>query len=133
MKTVMRSPTPASTAATPPRPTGQRGEARAFKAEMDITELDDRRRASLTWPGRGVEISGSQLVFRSRRMCYAGRSLCFAVHLVDDRPVPLFGEVASSEYDGDGLYKTVLSLLPLPEDESIKVWLAGVSGHSPRT
>ncbi len=38
----------------------------------------------------------------------------------------------SCEYDGDGLYKTRVNLLPLPETEAIRMWINGVSGQAHR-
>jgi hypothetical protein len=98
-----------------------------FRAELDLTEIDTRGRPGTTWTGRAAELSRSQMTFRSRRMCYEGRELLMAVHLVDDRPVPLYGMVAQCEYDGDGLYRTNVNLLPLPETDAIRAWVAGVS------
>lgn len=95
----------------------------AFRAEIDLAELDDRGRPGATWAGRSFEISRAQLVFRSRRMCYEARELLVAVHLVDDKPTPLFGIVDKSEYDGDGLYRTVLSLKRLPETDAARTWI----------
>lgn len=103
-----------------------------FRAELDLAEVDTRGRPGTTWAGRASELSRSQLTFRSRRMCYEGRELVIAVHLVDDRPVPLYGIVGACEYDGDGLYKTRLNLLPLPETEPIRAWVHGVSTQSHR-
>src|ERR1043165_3069714 len=73
-----------------------------FDAELDLCELDERDRPGPTWTGKGRELSRSGMVFRSRRMCYPGRRVLAAVHLIDDMPVPLFGRVASCDYDGDG-------------------------------
>ncbi len=101
----------------------------AFKADLDLAELDERRRPGMTWPGKSYEISKNHIAFRSRRMCYLGRSLLALVHLVDDTPVPLFGEVIASEYDGDGLYRTVIGLMELPDEEPIKTWIAGQAGR----
>jgi hypothetical protein len=69
-------------------------------------------------------------VFRSRRLCYEDREIVVAVHLIDDRPAPLFGRVTRCEYDGDGLYRTTLNLAPLPQAESIKAWLASLLPRS---
>lgn len=102
----------------------------AFKAELDLAELDERGRPGATWAGRATELSRSQLTFRSRRMCYDGRELMIAVHLVDDRPVALYGVVQRSEYDGDGLYRTVVDLATLPETDSVHAWVAALA---PRT
>jgi hypothetical protein len=116
-------------AAAPARPepgAGRPGGVFSFRAELDIAEIDTRGRPGLAWTGRANELSRSQLTFRSRRMCYEGRELVVAVHLVDDRPVPLYGMVESSEYDGDGLYRTVVNLLPLPETEAVKTWVAAL-------
>lgn len=95
----------------------------AFRAELDLAELDQRGRPGPTWTGRAVDLSRGQVTIRSRRMCYEGREVVLAVHLVDDHPVPLFGIVARSDYDGDGLYKTTLNLAALPESDSIRNWM----------
>jgi len=94
-----------------------------FKAEIDMAELDERGRPGPMWAGRACELSRSQIVVTSRRMCYEGREAMIAVHLVDDRPVALFGKVLRSEYDGDGLYKTTLALAPLPETDAVVAWI----------
>lgn len=101
-----------------PRSTGHR-----FDAELDMTELDDRDRPGPTWSGRGRELSRSHLVLRSRRMCYVGKQILVAIHLIDDRPVPLLGRVFSCEYDGDGQYKIGLDLHPIPERPEIRDWI----------
>jgi hypothetical protein len=102
----------------------------AFRAELDITEIDTRGRPGVIWTGRAAELSRSHLAFRSRRMCYEGRELLLAVHLVDDRPVPLYGMVSKSDYDGDGLYRTVVNLLPIPETEIIKDWVSSLQART---
>lgn len=101
-----------------------------FRAELDIAEIDTRGRPGTTWTGRALELSRSNVAFRSRRMCYEGRELLVAVHLVDDRPVPLYGMVSKCEYDGDGLYRTSVNLLPLPETETLRAWIHGLH-HRP--
>lgn len=98
-----------------------------FKAEIDMAELDERGRPGPTWTGRACELSRSHLVVTSRRMCYATRDALIAVHLVDDRPVPLFGKVLKSEYDGDGLYKTTIALAPLPATDAVHAWITKLS------
>jgi hypothetical protein len=100
------------------RPKGSR-----FDADMEMTELDDRERPGPTWSGRGRELSRSHLVVRSRRMTYAGRQILVAVHLIDDKPVPLLGRVYLCEYDGDGQYKIGLDLLPIPDRPEIRDWI----------
>ncbi len=95
-----------------------------FKAEIDMAELDERGRPGPMWAGRACELSRSQIIVVSRRMCYEGREALVAVHLVDDRPVTLFGKVLRSEYDGDGLYKTTLALAPLPETDAVQAWIS---------
>jgi len=96
-----------------------------FSAEMDVTELDDRERPGATWGARAIALSRSALVMSSRRMCYLNRMLVLAVHLIDDEPVPLFGRVSGCEYDGDGLYRIEVELLPLPGRKVIHDWVAG--------
>jgi hypothetical protein len=97
-----------------------------FKADIDLTELDGRGRPGPGWAGKSCEISRNHIVFRSRRLCYEEREIVVAVHLIDDRPAPLFGRVTKCEYDGDGLYRTVLTLAPVPHEESIKAWLGSL-------
>lgn len=123
------SPRPAATsiAATTPietPPASSRGQnVFAFRAELDITEIDGRGRPGTVWTGRAIDLSRSSLTFRSRRMCYDGRELLMAIHLVDDRPVPLFGMISGCEYDGDGLYRTHVNLLPIPQTDAIRAWV----------
>lgn len=102
-----------------------RSGAHAFNAELDLCELDDRDRPGPTWTARGRDLSRAALSFRSRRMCYAGRRLLAAVHLIDSEPVPLFGKVRSCEYDGQGMYLVELDLLPVPEQGEVTGWLKG--------
>jgi hypothetical protein len=97
-----------------------------FRAELDLAELDERGRPGATWNGKALEISRAHLVFRSRRMCYEGRELLVAVHLIDDRPTPLSGTVTKSEYDGDGLYRTHLNLQRLPDTDAVSLWTANL-------
>ncbi len=95
-----------------------------FSAEMDVSELDDRDRPGASWGARARGLSRSALVMNSRRMCYLNRLLVIAVHLIDDEPVPLFGRVSGCEYDGDGLYRIEVELLPLPTRQPILDWIA---------
>lgn len=94
-----------------------------FRAELDLSELDERGRTGPTWTGRGCMLSRGSLVFRSRRMCYPGRHIVLAVHLLDDRPVPLFGRVSSCEYDDEGMYRTRLELMKLPGSRGVSEWI----------
>jgi len=105
---------------------GAARQVHAFSAELDIAELDGRGRPGAAWAGRACELSRSQVVFRSRRMCYQGRELVVAVHLIDDRPVCLFGKVTKCEYDGDALYRTIVAFETVPETDAIREWLAGL-------
>ena len=100
----------------------QRPEGHAFAAEMDLTELDDRRRPTLAWSARGVTLSRSNLVIRSRRMSYPGRKIAVAIHLIDSEPVPMFGVVFSCSYEGDGLYLIDLDLQQLSRFPGVKLW-----------
>jgi hypothetical protein len=111
----------------PPAPPAVRPKAHRFDTDLDLCEIDDRDRPGPKWTGRAVEVSRSHLVFRTRRMCYAGRRVLAAVHLVDAEPMPLAGRVYACEYDGDGLYKVGIDLEPVPLGPAIRAWL--VSGH----
>jgi len=99
------------------------GPSLPFRATLDVCELDDRRRPGVAWIASACELSRSQISFRSRRMCHVHREVVMAVHMVDAEPVPLFGEVAWCEYIGEGLYRTDVSLAPLPEGDWLSAWL----------
>ena len=100
-----------------PRPNGNR-----FHADIDLAELDERERPGMTWQAKASELSRSNLVLISRRMCYVGRSLAVAIHLIDDRPVPLLGRVVSCEYNDDGLYRIDIDLLKIEEGHAVYEW-----------
>lgn len=102
---------------TQPRPNGNR-----FQAEIDLAELDERDRPGMTWQAKTSELSRSNLVLVSRRMCYVGRCLAVAIHLIDDRPVPLLGRVVSCDYNDDGLYRIDLDLLKIEEGHAVYEW-----------
>jgi hypothetical protein len=102
----------------------------SFKAEVDLAELDERGRPGAVWVGKSTELSRGHIVVCSRRMCYEGREILVAVHLVDDRPIVLFGVVRMSEYEGEGQYKTVLDLATLPETDAIQAWITELSPRS---
>lgn len=113
----------------PPRPAEKKAEPAAkFDAELDVCELDDRERPGQAWTARGRELGRSHLVFRSRRMCYQGRRVLVAVHLIDDTPLPLFGQVAKCDYDGEGQYRVELELLRVPERAEVATWLSSRGG-----
>lgn len=97
-----------------------------FEAELDVAELDDRGRPVSTWGARGRELNRSALTFMSRRMCYPGRHVVVAIHLIDSSPVPLFGRVVTCEYEGDGLCRVELELLEVPEERPIRDWLDAI-------
>jgi len=95
-----------------------------FDAELDCSELDDRMRPGRTWTCRARELSRSTVVLISRRMCYTGRIVVMAVHLIDDAPVALMGRIVACEYEADGLYRVDLDLLPLPPSGPHRDWVA---------
>ncbi len=80
-------------------------------------------RPGRTWTCRARELSRSNIVLISRRMCYTGRILVMAVHLIDDAPVPLMGRIVQCEYEADGLYRVDLDLLPLPPTGPHRDWV----------
>jgi hypothetical protein len=108
--------------ATPRKP-GARPPGLRFDAELDLSELDDRDRPGLVWSARGRELSRAHMALRSRRMCYQGRRLLIAVHLIDDKPVLLVGKVTGCDYDGDGLYRVDLDLIQVPSRPEIMQWI----------
>lgn len=108
----------AAAAATPPpapaaRPHSPRGGGRAghpFRAPLGVAEVDGRDRPTAEWVARSVELGRSHVVLLSRRMVYEGRRLRVKLHLVDDRPVLLFGRVLVCDYAGDGLHRVEVAL-----------------------
>ncbi|MBN8599119.1 MAG: hypothetical protein J0L78_15710 [Planctomycetes bacterium] len=105
------------------RPSGHR-----FVADVEVSEIDERMRPGPAWVARSLELSKSHLVMESRRMCYPGRVLALAVHLIDDRPVPLLARVINCQYSDDGRYRVDLDLLRIPEGHSVYAWALGRSG-----
>ncbi len=96
-----------------------------FTAELDVTELDERRRPGPTWTAKACEIGTARVVIRARRMCYRGRQLLIAVHLIDDKPTPLYGVVHECVYDCDGLHRIDIDLEHVPtEVPAVKDWIA---------
>lgn len=100
-----------------------------FGAELDVAELDERFRPGRAWSARTRRLSRSMMVFASRRMCHMDRLLMFAVHLVDAEPAPLCGRVVGCDYESEGLYRVDVELLPLPDQRSVKAWLADLAGQ----
>lgn len=108
----------------PSAPGNSRGDRNApFDAELDTAEIDERDRPGPTWTARARGLSRSSLTFVSRRMCHAGRKILVAVHLIDERPTPLFGVVRSCEYESEGLYRTELALEAVPDRASVQSWI----------
>ncbi|MBX3389711.1 MAG: hypothetical protein KF691_09690 [Phycisphaeraceae bacterium] len=105
------------------RPAGHR-----FNADVEVSEIDERTRPGPSWVARSLELSRSHVVMESRRMCYPGRVLALAVHLIDDRPVPLLGRVVTCQYSDDGLYRVDLDLIKIPEGHSVYAWAVARSG-----
>lgn len=96
---------------------------RPFSAEIDASEIDERLRPGPVWTARARELSRSHIVVGSRRMCYVGRLVIMAIHLIDAEPTPLFGRVVECEYDGEGLYRLDLDLLECPDHRELRAWL----------
>jgi hypothetical protein len=111
------SPAPRRSGAV--RPQGHR-----FDAFLDCAELDDRMRPGHTWTARARELSRAHVIVSSRRMCYPGRIILLAIHLIDDAPAPLMGRVYSCDYDADALYRVDLDLLPMPVAGAHRDWFA---------
>lgn len=108
---------------SPIRPAGHR-----FVADVEVSEIDERTRPGPSWLAKALELSKSTIVMESRRMCYPGTVLALAVHLIDDRPVPLLARVVTCQYSDDGLYRVDLDLLKIPEGHSIYAWALARSG-----
>jgi hypothetical protein len=99
-----------------------RPKAHGFSAELDLVELDEAGRTQGVWTARAVGLSRSHLVVRSRRMVYAHRTLGVLIHLIDAKPVVLFGRAVSCEYAGEGQYVVDLDLIPIPASGPIATW-----------
>ena len=95
-----------------------------FTALLDVTELDERRRPGPTWQAKACELGTSRVVIRARRMCYRGRQLLIAVHLIDDKPTPLYGIVHECVYDCDGMHRIDIDLEHIPiAVPAVKDWI----------
>lgn len=94
-----------------------------FSAELDAAELDDRERPGAPWTAKAQIINRSHLVLLSRRMCFLGRLVIVAVHLVDDQPMILLGRTVECEYHGEGLYRVILELQKLTHNLDIDTWI----------
>lgn len=115
---------PTAKAPVPAVATGsRRPKGHPFRAEIEVSEIDDRLRPSPAWLARTVELSRSNLVFLSRRMVYNGRPLLIAIHLIDEKPTPLAGVVVDCTYDADGLYRIDIDLSPFPQDSASQRWI----------
>lgn len=106
-------------------------DARPFRAELDICELDERLKPISTWTVRSLLLSRSKIVLLSRRMSFVSRRLLLAVHQIDAQPIPLCGKVADCEYHGEGQYRIVIDLETVPKDFKITQWLE--DRRAPRT
>lgn len=125
--TTLQAPTPSPTR----RPKGS-----TFEVELDIAELSERRQFGPVWSAKSQTLSRSNLVFVARRMVHPGRTLAVAIHLVDDKPTPLFGVVVGCEYvEGSG-YRVDIDLLKMDEERVSESWLRlvmrGVPGRQAR-
>lgn len=103
-----------------------RPEGRAFTADLDLVEFDDRGRVVSTWSARACSLSRSNIVVRSRRMVYRQVPIGVLIHLIDSTPVPLFSRAYHCDYDGEGMYKIDLDLLPLPDSGPIAAWVKSI-------
>lgn len=115
---------PSSAADQEPQPLMPSGKSHVFDAEIDMCEVDDRDRAGPAWTARAKSISRSSITIRSRRMCYVGALVLVAIHLIDARPVVLHGRVRQCDYDGEGLYRLDIDLLPMPDKPTLRAWMA---------
>lgn len=94
-----------------------------FEAELDIAEIDERGRPDHPWIARARLLSRSNIVIRSRRMCYVDREVVLAIHLIDGSPVGLYGRIESCDYDGDGQYLVDIDLISLPNRPELHAWV----------
>jgi hypothetical protein len=70
------------------------------------------------------------MILLSRRMCYIGKQLLVAVHLIDAEPTPLMGRVVECEYYAEGQYRMILEFNPIPQLDSIREWFERIGGKS---
>ncbi len=94
-----------------------------FEAELDIAEIDERGRPDHPWIAKSRLLSRSNIVIRSRRMCYLGREVVLAIHLIDGSPVGLYGRIESCDYDGEGQYVVDIDLISLPDRPELQAWV----------
>jgi hypothetical protein len=97
-----------------------------FAGQLTMAELDAVERPGQHWPVRGVRLSRSHLILRSRRMCHIDRRVVVAVHLIDSIPTPLVGYVAACEYSGAGHHTIAIRLEVAEENQMIAAWVASL-------
>lgn len=98
------------------QPRRRRPRGRRFAADLEIAELDDRGRPCTSWMAKARSLSGSNIVFHSRRMVYIHRVIVIMVHMVDEEPVALLAKVHTCDYDSEGLCRVDADLLAIPEE-----------------
>jgi len=99
--------------------------ARPFRADADVSELDDKGRPGPAWTVTTTHLGRANVSISSRRLVYEGRVLVLAVHLLDATPTLLCGSVKSCIYAGEASHLIVMDLLPTPADDTITRWLMG--------
>lgn len=99
-----------------------RPKCHAFTAELDLVELTDTGRQNAIWSARAIGLSKSSLIVRSRRMVYAHQAIGALIHLVDSKPVVLFGRATSCDYAGEARYVIDIDLIAIPSAGPIATW-----------
>ena len=56
-------------------------------------------------------------------MCHAGRRLLIAIHLVDDKPIVLHGQVTNCDYDTNSQHTVSIDLEPIPNTSDVRKWI----------
>jgi hypothetical protein len=98
-------------------------DGRALRVRAHMSEVLAPGRPGPAWSVVTTAISGSVLTVESRRMCYPEREVIAALHVLDARPMPLVGTVASCEYTGDGMHKVVVTLAAYQSVPVLERWL----------
>ena len=106
---------PGEKPATPPSDPGGAVDRHRFEADLDVFEVDERLRPGAPWSARARELSRHAISFVARRMTYPGSMLGIAVHLIDARPVVLYGRVMECEYAGGGRHRSRVEFEALPD------------------
>lgn len=102
----------------------RRHERYVFRADVHVTEFSPDGRALGTWACQTIDISRSGMALVSRRMVYAGRSLCVEFVVGEQSSPTIFhGVVRHAGYQEGVGHILGIEFTPLPNSHGTHQWL----------